>query len=98
MFARSTDARRGTSRIDWERVLNDLTRVHVSTREVARHLGRSHTTVLQWGVTSVPKHHDGEALLALWCAQTTNGRESAPLVGQNRPRPALLNSAKEATS
>lgn len=89
-------APRSTDDIDWFRIVSDLQRRDYSLRKTCRTLNRSAMTVHGWANGTEPRHRDGEALIRLWCEATGNVRDSAPRIGQNRPRPALLNPAKEA--
>ena len=77
----------GTDQVDWFRVVADLRVSDQSLRKTCRQLNRSVMTVHGWTCGTEPRHRDGEALIALWCRQTGNVRESVPLVGQTRPRP-----------
>ncbi|MBA5203078.1 hypothetical protein H2Y57_05175 [Pectobacterium aroidearum] len=69
-----------TFRIDWFRVITDITRTGMATHHVARELGVSKSAVLGWKSGAEPKHGDGEALLALWCKTTGFERAKVPTV------------------
>lgn len=59
--------------VDWFRVLCDLHQAGVGNREAARLLDVPKSTLLGWKQGAIPKHHEGERLIELWCVQL--GRE-----------------------
>lgn len=69
-----------TARIDWFRVLVDLSENGWSKTRVAAHLGRSDGWVmhLKNSPDADPRHRDGEELLSLWADVTGNRPAYAP--------------------
>jgi len=71
--------------IDWYRVVVDLHQVGYTAKVIAQRIGTTEARVRGWRQYGhEPRHHDGEALLSLWCAVTANMRESAPRCVENR--------------
>lgn len=69
-----------TFRVDWFRLITDITRTGMCTQDIARELGVAKSTVLGWKQGSEPRHGDGEALVALWSRVTKVERTNLPTV------------------
>lgn len=67
--------------VDWFRVLADLRRSGLSLSQVSAATDIPERTLVGWhrGET-MPRHHSGDRLLALWCERLEKGRDSAPRV------------------
>ena len=68
-----------TLRVDWFRIITDITRSGVALYEIARELDVSKSTVVGWKQGSEPSHHAGEALIDFWCFITHRARAEAPV-------------------
>lgn len=66
-------------RIDWFRVLADLSRNGLGERGVARRIRVSKTTINGWKQGAEPRHSDGERLIALWCERLAQVRGEVPM-------------------
>jgi hypothetical protein len=69
----------GRSVVDWASVLADLRARGLSVGGVAARLGVGRSTARGWADGAYPKHHDGEALIALWAKCTGRALSEAPL-------------------
>lgn len=65
-------------RVDWFRLLDDLSRRGVSMGGVADYIGVPRSTIVGWKQGAEPKYRDGELLLDLWIAKTGQSRHEAP--------------------
>lgn len=68
-----------TFRVDWFRVITDITITGVTLYELASEVGVSKSTVHGWKSGAEPKHGDGESLVAFWCRITNRGRDRLPV-------------------
>jgi hypothetical protein len=66
------------TRVDWFRIIDELTRQGVSLYGIEAAIGLSPQKLCGYKQGSEPKHTDGEALLGLWCQVTSKRREMAP--------------------
>lgn len=65
-------------RIDWFRVIVDLTNQKIRTRKIAFIIQTAHPTVLGWKQGTEPRHDAGERLIRLWMEATGKPRERVP--------------------
>lgn len=65
---------------DWFRVLNDISKAGYSLQKIAYELDVAASTLIGWKQGAVPKHHTGEALIAIWIRTTGLAREQLPVV------------------
>lgn len=68
-----------TFRVDWFRVITDITRTGVTLYEIASEVGVSKSAVCGWKSGAEPKHGDGENLIAYWCRITKRERDRLPM-------------------
>lgn len=66
-------------RVDWFKVLVDLSRCGTRSLAIANRIGVSKTTVERWGQGSEPRHEDGEMLVRIWCLKTGKDRAALPM-------------------
>lgn len=66
--------------VDWCRVIDDLQKTSMNTRQIASKVFVSHATILAWKKGTQPRHSDGERLLALWWQVTDKTRGNLPAV------------------
>lgn len=66
-------------KVDWFRVLTDLTRAGCSLQQIADELDISKSTLLGWKQGASPRHHSGEALIELWCRIKERDRSDLPV-------------------
>ncbi|EBY6473968.1 hypothetical protein EU408_11970 [Salmonella enterica subsp. enterica] len=67
-------------RLDWFRVITEITRSGVSMQSLAEELDVSRPTLLNWKQGAEPRHCDGENLIELWCALTHQERGNLPRI------------------
>lgn len=65
-------------KIDWFRILTDLSRSGYSLQDIADELDVVASTLIGWKKGASPRHHSGEALIELWCRVTEKGRHQLP--------------------
>lgn len=65
-------------KIDWFRILTDLSRSGYSLQDIADELDVVASTLIGWKKGASPRHHSGEALIELWCRVTEKGRHHLP--------------------
>ncbi len=65
-------------KIDWFRILTDLSRFGYSLQDIADELDVVASTLIGWKKGASPRHHTGEALIELWCRVTEKGRHELP--------------------
>lgn len=66
-------------RVDWFRVIADLTRRGYTTRSLADAIHVPPATLLGWKQGAEPKYGDGERLVLLWAELTDTDRARVPL-------------------
>lgn len=66
------------SKIDWFRILSDMSRSGYSLQDIAEELDVVASTLIGWKKGASPRHHTGEALIALWCRVTHKSRDELP--------------------
>lgn len=67
------------TRIDWFRVIVDLSRQGVSLYGIQCATGINKSTLSGYKSGAEPRHSDGELLLGLWISVMQKGREDAPV-------------------
>lgn len=67
-------------KIDWFRVLSDISRAGYSLQKIAYELDVATSTLVGWKQGAVPRHHTGEALIAIWMRITGLEREQLPVL------------------
>ena len=65
-------------RIDWFRVIVDLTNQGIRLRQIGEIISVRHPTLLEWKQGGEPRHDAGERLLKLWMGKTGRPREQVP--------------------
>jgi lambda repressor-like predicted transcriptional regulator len=70
---------------DWAAIIDALQRQGLAFSRLSRCTGIPRATLHRFSDGAIPKHADGEALLAFWCSFTVSTREQAPIT------PRLLN-------
>ncbi|WHQ73439.1 hypothetical protein [Pantoea sp. Lij88] len=65
-------------KIDWFRILTDMSRLGYSLQDIADELDVVASTLIGWKKGASPRHHTGEALIELWCRVTNKGRHEVP--------------------
>ncbi len=68
------------TRIDWFRVITDLSGFGYTAQALATHVGVAKSTLLGWKQGAEPRYSEGERLVAFWCAATARPREAVPAV------------------
>lgn len=68
-----------TFRIEWFRVISDITRAGIPMMQIAKELGVSKSAVFGWKQGAEPKHGDGESLVALWCKVMAQDKSKLPM-------------------
>lgn len=63
-------------KIDWFRIVVDLERKGYSHIAIAAAIDVSKSTMQGWKQGATPRWEEGERLIELWVAVTTNGRET----------------------
>lgn len=66
------------SKIDWFRILSDMSRYGFSLQDIAEELDVVASTLIGWKKGASPRHHTGEALIELWCKVTHKTRDELP--------------------
>ena len=64
---------------DWQRVINDIHNSGTSLQAIAKNLNVAKTTLIGWRAGATPNHHDGEALLTMWCYISRKSRSEVPV-------------------
>lgn len=67
---------------DWCAMIEDLRRQGLSFRVLARMTGIPRATLERFRDGAMPKHPDGEALVAFWCSFTLSERDQAPVMAR----------------
>ncbi|KHJ66589.1 hypothetical protein QU24_18530 [Pantoea rodasii] len=65
-------------KIDWFRILSDMSRSGYSLQDIAEELDVVASTLIGWKKGASPRHHTGEALIELWCRVNSKGRDELP--------------------
>ncbi|MGK3113594.1 hypothetical protein [Pantoea sp. ME81] len=63
---------------DWFRVLSDISRAGYSLQKIAYELDVATSTLVGWKQGAIPRHHTGEALIAIWMRITGLERDQLP--------------------
>lgn len=63
---------------DWPAVIEQLRRAGLSFQAISQHTDLPKSTLIGYRDGSVPKHHDGEKLIELWCGATNHTRSQLP--------------------
>jgi len=71
-------------RVDWFRVIDDVTRRGYSLYEIAQATDISKSALIGWKQGSHPSHHHGETLIDFWCEVTHKERSTLPQVVSKR--------------
>ncbi|MGF6435675.1 hypothetical protein ABIC80_001304 [Kosakonia sp. 1610] len=71
-------------RVDWFRVIDDITRRGISLYEIAKWTDISKSALIGWKQGSHPSHHNGETLIDFWCMVTNKERKLLPQVVSKR--------------
>lgn len=66
------------NKIDWFRILADLSRKGYSLQGIAEELDVVASTLVGWKKGASPRHHTGEALIEMWCCVTGRTRQDVP--------------------
>lgn len=66
------------NKIDWFRILADLSRKGYSLQGIADELDVVASTLIGWKKGASPRHHTGEALIEMWCRVTGSTRKEVP--------------------
>ncbi|MBT0726806.1 hypothetical protein HGT73_05315 [Rosenbergiella australiborealis] len=69
-----------TVKIDWFRVITDITRKGIPLQAIAKELDVSKSAIIGWKQGAAPNHHTGEALINFWCYVTHHERPELPVV------------------
>lgn len=67
-------------RVDWFRVIVDLSRAGYSHAAIGAAIDCPKSTVQGWKQGATPKYDDGELLITLWAAVMELPREQLPMV------------------
>lgn len=69
--------------VDWVALLDELQALELKTREIAQHIGLSHSMLVEYrqGVKS-PSHANGERLIEFWTRCTGKQRDLLPMCEQ----------------
>lgn len=67
-------------RVDWFRVMTDITRTKLSIEKIAKELDVAKATAWGWKEGVEPRHYDGERLITLWCEITGSDRDRLPML------------------
>lgn len=65
-------------KIDWFRLLSDISRQGYSLQVIADELDVVASTLIGWKKGASPRHHTGEALIEMWCRVTGKCRQELP--------------------
>lgn len=67
--------------VDWNTIVLGLERAKWTTQDIADKIGVAKTTVLNWKnfPFNEPRHHHGEALIAIWMQETGRKRDDLPM-------------------
>ena len=65
-------------KIDWFRLLSDMSRQGYSLQDIADELDVVASTLIGWKKGASPRHHTGEALIEMWCRVTGKCRQELP--------------------
>ena len=65
-------------KIDWFRLLLDISRQGYSLQDIADELDVVASTLIGWKKGASPRHHTGEALIEMWCRLTGKCRQEFP--------------------
>jgi hypothetical protein len=67
-------------RVNWFRIIADLSRCGKSTYDISAQLERAQSTVDRWANGSEPRHNDGEDLIDMWCREMGKCRSEVPMI------------------
>lgn len=67
-------------RVDWFRVITDMSRAGYNAHIVAHAIGVARTTLIGWKQGAEPRYTEGERLVALWCRVLKRNRSKLPMV------------------
>lgn len=67
-------------RVDWFRVITDMSRAGYSAHVVANVIGVARTTLIGWKQGAEPRYTEGERLVDLWCRTLRKDRSKLPMV------------------
>lgn len=66
--------------VDWFRVITDLDRIGFGLQSLSKHTGICRVTLSNYkNGNTMPKHHDGEVIIDLWCRLMEIGRDGVPM-------------------
>ena len=67
-------------RVDWFKVITNLSRAGYSPHTVSDAIGVARTTLIGWKQGAEPRYTEGERLVSFWCQVTGRDRKSLPMV------------------
>ena len=79
------------AKTDWQRVISDIHNSGTTLQALAESLNVAKSTLIGWRAGATPSHHDGEALLTMWCYISRKSRSEVPVeITKGTERQVLL--------